>query len=112
MKVICEKKREINTVTSCRNEFCCKELKKAFEDIKDGRHYYYSSLSIDSKSNKVQLTMHSSSDGYTPEGQKDFIDYCPFCGAKLTIEQIQIDNTGLPPESPKIKSKIKNHWWN
>lgn len=108
MKIICEKRREIEVTKSCRKEYCCKKMKEAMENYPK-THNPYSSYDSDLKlqGNSVILETHHDYDGCC--GHEMQINYCPFCGTKITIEKQEVDNTGLPPIQPLKKKK---HWWN
>jgi hypothetical protein len=117
MKVICEKRREIEVIKSCRKEFCCKDLKRAFETIQSDEHggyggEYTSNMRVNA--GIVEMIIHANYDTHWDYEQ---INYCPFCGTKLVVENIEIDNTGLLPKEPPIKTVNmalgrKKHWWN
>lgn len=111
MKIICEKRKEIEIVKSCKKEFCCKKLEEAFMTIPNKHGYggdYYSQIRVNK--DRVEVVLHANYDcsyGY------ERIDYCPFCGAPLVVENIEIDNTGLSPTlSDKTENLKKKHWWN
>jgi len=112
MKVICEKRKEIEIIKTCKKEFCCKGLERAFDSFPNEREYsgdYTSNMRV--QGGIVEMIIHSNYDnnyGY------EKIDYCPFCGAKLEVENVTVDNTGLDPrlKDPIIPEKKKRHWWN
>jgi len=117
MKVICEKRKEIEVVKTCRKEFCCKELERAFSTFPSEHSYggdYTSNMRVEG--GIVEMIIHADYNGNYDDYEK--INYCPFCGAKLTVENIEVDNTGLMPTEKvpgdwtrTIKPK-KKHWWN
>lgn len=112
MKIICESKREVNTVESCRQEYCCAKMKWAMNDISRGKYdVAYPHITVNG--NRVKLKTHS---GYHTSDEYAGIKYCPWCGKKIIVEHKKIDNTGLPAteivQVPVQKTTSrKKHWW-
>lgn len=119
MKVICETRKEIEIVKSCKKEFCCKGLERAFETVSSDHEYggeYTSNMRVNG--DIVEMIIHAN---YDTHFAYEKIDYCPFCGTKIVIDKIQIDNTGITPtrKVPKgewgmaidDKETKKKHWW-
>ncbi len=111
MKIICTTENFIGQNTSCRKEYCCDDFKAAMEDHKYGTASYESSGSdfTLTKTGTINLQTHSCSE----RSNYMKISYCPFCGTKLVVEQIKVDNTNILPKTPPLKTVElkKKHWW-
>jgi len=112
MKIICEKRNRTEVVKTCRREYCCDKLKESFDsgDTNDTRYFSYSFFSI--VKGRVQLQIRGG-DNYNCSNA-EFIDYCPFCGEKIVIENVEVDKTKDPPitASALAETPKKKHWWN
>lgn len=110
MKITCETIRKIEEETTCRKEYCCPKMKKAMNSLKGTYGKYYSNFLL--KDNTIRMETHSDYDGGSHDEK---INFCPWCGVKVVIEKVKVDNTGLPPkplEEIKEEPKKKKHWWN
>ncbi len=108
MKIICTTERVIEENESCRKEYCCNKLKKAMTEMTDGHDTLTSD--VETVDEKVRIRTHSS---YDHDYHYEDIDYCPWCGVKLKVEHLKVDNTGLPPREPtrSASPRKRKHWW-
>lgn len=111
MKVICESKRVVNTVESCKKEYCCKQMELAMNKIVEKCDTYYPNIAI--SNDVVELETHHS---YDVGSKETIITFCPFCGIKISVKHESIDSTNLPAteivQVLEEQPKKKKHWWN
>lgn len=123
MKIICETKREVNTITNCRREYCCDEMKVAMSSLPKDKHAYngyHPTMEIrkikdvtDKK--EYDILVIQTHRAYECGPKYAQIYFCPWCSKKIKITHEKIDNTGLPPveKVPCVpQPKKKKHWWN
>lgn len=93
MKIIhkCEKKLVVQTSCAIGKKYCCRMMKKIFNDkykssFSDGSGHWYNAWQLTKDGIKIPIRQCKYIDSNNELITWEKIKYCPFCGTKIEVE--------------------------